>query len=278
VSQDSCAVCIGGTTNLTACIQDCNDVCGGLAVEDCANVCDGSAVVDECGVCGEDNFVLGTLCPYIDLNGYGSCEMVLGYAFTGQECELISGCGTGDDGDYFTDSYSECTGNCYWMDEANSDCVFDCQNCKILDADGYGYCEMVLGWVWTGESCEQISGCGAGDDAPWFYEDEEICNCRCSYGFLSYETVELPQEFTLSSYPNPFNPITTISFSIPKFGFTTITTYDITGRELEILTNTNLNPGNYSIDWNASSYPSGVYLIRMDSGDFTQTQKVVLVK
>jgi len=123
-----------------------------------------------------------------------------------------------------------------------------------------------------------ISGCGMGDDASWFYDNEEICNGRCSYEYLSNETVELPQDYTLSYYPNPFNPTTTITFSIPEFGLTTITAYNLTGKELETLTNTNLNPGNYSIDWNASSYPSGVYLIRMDSGDFTQTQKVVLVK
>ena len=79
-------------------------------------------------------------------------------------------------------------------------------------------------------------------------------------------------------FPNPFNPTTTISFSIPEFGLITITAYDITGRKLKTLTNKVLSIGNYTIDWNASSYPSGVYLIRMDSGDFTQTQKVVLVK
>ena len=49
-------------------------------------------------------------------------------------------------------------------------------------------------------------------------------------------------------------------------------------RELETLTNTNLNPGTYIIDWDASSYPSGVYLIRMESGRFTDRQKVALVK
>ena len=80
------------------------------------------------------------------------------------------------------------------------------------------------------------------------------------------------------NYPNPFNPTTTISFSIPKFGLTAITVYDVTGRQLETLTNETLSIGNYSIDWNASSYPSGVYIIKMDSGDFTQTQKVGLVK
>ena len=88
-----------------------------------------------------------------------------------------------------------------------------------------------------------------------------------------------PTKYNLiTPYPNPFNPTTTISFSIPEFGLTTITVYDITGRQLETLTNEVLSIGNYSINWNASSYPSGVYLIKMDSGDFTQTQKVVLVK
>jgi len=47
---------------------------------------------------------------------------------------------------------------------------------------------------------------------------------------------------------------------------------------MEILTNKILPVGNYSIKWNASNYTSGVYLIKMESGDFTQTQKVVLVK
>ncbi|SVE04794.1 uncharacterized protein METZ01_LOCUS457648, partial [marine metagenome] len=88
----------------------------------------------------------------------------------------------------------------------------------------------------------------------------------------------IPNTYTLSSYPNPFNPTTTITFTIPEFGHTTIIAYDITGRQLETLTNEVLNMGNYSIDWNASSYPSGVYLIRMGSGDFTQTLNVVLVK
>ena len=96
---------------------------------------------------------------------------------------------------------------------------------------------------------------------------------------LALKNQIVPDNYNITSiYPNPFNPTTTISFSIPEFGLTTITAYDITGRELETLTNEVLSIGNYSINWNASSYPSGVYLIRMESGEFTQTQKVVLVK
>ena len=96
---------------------------------------------------------------------------------------------------------------------------------------------------------------------------------------LGIESIILPDNYSLQhNYPNPFNPTTTISFSIPEFGFITITAYDITGKKLETLTNEVLNVGYYTISWNASSYPTGVYFIRMDSGGFTQTQKVVLLK
>jgi len=130
---------------------------------------------------------------------------------------------------------------------------------------------------------------------PNSFEDEcDICNGSgaiylCTNGELTCSQEDCPdlalnglplseKYGILSNFPNPFNPSTTISFSIPKLGLITITAYDLRGKEIEILTNTNLNPGNYSIDWNATSYPSGIYLIRMDSGDFTQTQKVVLIK
>ena len=129
---------------------------------------------------------------------------------------------------------------------------------------------------------------GCTDYTACNYNLDAIVEGECEYSEEGYgcdgEPLSLlndliPEDFNLHSiYPNPFNPKTTISFSISEFGFTTITAYDINGRQLETLTNGVLSIGNYSINWNASSYPSGVYLIRMDSGDFTQTQKVVLVK
>ena len=109
--------------------------------------------------------------------------------------------------------------------------------------------------------------------------DEIADDYDCEENGMSNEVSIIPNNYNISSiYPNPFNPSTTISFSIPEFGLTTITAYDITGRQIETLTNEVLSVGYYSINWNASSYPSGVYLIRMESGSFTQTQKVVLVK
>jgi hypothetical protein len=96
---------------------------------------------------------------------------------------------------------------------------------------------------------------------------------------LAIEELIMPQEYSLSSiYPNPFNPTTTISFSIPQSGMVSLKVYDITGKLTSTLTDEYMNAGYYNINWNASSFSSGVYLIRMDSGDFTQTQKVVLVQ
>jgi hypothetical protein len=89
----------------------------------------------------------------------------------------------------------------------------------------------------------------------------------------------IPTEYALmSAYPNPFNPVTKITYELPENTEIQITVFDMGGTYITTLVNTFQIAGYHTISWNASSYPSGVYLIRMDSGDFTQTQKVVLVK
>ena len=120
-----------------------------------------------------------------------------------------------------------------------------------------------------------ISGCTDSKNAN-YDPDATIDDGSCA---LAIETQTFPNQYSIMSiYPNPFNPTTTISFSIPEFGLVTITAYDLTGRKLATIINTNLNPGNYKIDWNASYYPSGVYLMNMGSSNFNQVKKMVLVK
>ena len=82
----------------------------------------------------------------------------------------------------------------------------------------------------------------------------------------------------LRTYPNPFNPSTTISFTIPRISMTTIIVYDLQGKMLKTLSSEYLTPGNYTTNWNAAAYPSGEYLIQMQSGSYMQTEKVVLIK
>ena len=96
---------------------------------------------------------------------------------------------------------------------------------------------------------------------------------------LSNKDILLPSTFQLSNaYPNPFNPIASINYSLPQNAVVKLNVYDIQGRFIQTVINDFKVSGYYTAKWNASSYSSGVYLIRMDSGDFTQTQKVVLVK
>jgi hypothetical protein len=80
------------------------------------------------------------------------------------------------------------------------------------------------------------------------------------------------------NYPNPFNPETKISFSIPKAGNVELRVYDVLGRESAVLINEFMQIGNYSIDFNASEFATGVYFYTIKSGEFTDTKKMVLIK
>lgn len=90
---------------------------------------------------------------------------------------------------------------------------------------------------------------------------------------------ELPGKFSLfQNYPNPFNPVTNIVFSIPNAGFTKLVIYDALGREIESLVNSDLNPGTYKAQWDASKINSGVYFYRLYSGSYSETKKMMLIK
>lgn len=90
------------------------------------------------------------------------------------------------------------------------------------------------------------------------------------------ETVE---SYNLSqNYPNPFNPVTKIQFSIAKSSDVTLKVYDATGKEVINLVNQQMNAGLYSVTWDASAVPSGVYFYKLKSGNFTETKRMVLVK
>ncbi len=80
------------------------------------------------------------------------------------------------------------------------------------------------------------------------------------------------------AYPNPFNPTTTIEFSIPQTEFVTVKVYNIVGHEITTLINDELFTGNYSIKWDGSHQPSGLYFVQIESGSFIQTRKMMLLK
>ncbi len=96
----------------------------------------------------------------------------------------------------------------------------------------------------------------------------------------SVESIDgVPTTFALAqNYPNPFNPSTNIQFSIPKSSNVKITVFNILGEEIATLVNSFMNAGNYKVTFNASNLPSGMYLYRIQSENFTQVKKMLLTK
>lgn len=88
-----------------------------------------------------------------------------------------------------------------------------------------------------------------------------------------------PTELILNqNYPNPFNPTTNISYSIPVSSFVTLKVFDITGKEIVTLVNEYKQNGSYQVTFNGINLPSGVYYFRLNSGDWNQVRKMLLIK
>ncbi len=89
----------------------------------------------------------------------------------------------------------------------------------------------------------------------------------------------LPEDFSLSqNYPNPFNPSTTINFSIPEASFVSLKVFNSLGEEVETLVAEELSAGNYKYDWSGVNLPSGIYFYKLQSDNFIETKKMILLK
>ena len=93
------------------------------------------------------------------------------------------------------------------------------------------------------------------------------------------QTGFIPNEIFLSqNHPNPFNPVTTISYSLPVSGEVTLIIYNLLGEEVARLVDGFQQAGEYRLSWNASNVSSGIYFYRLSAGNYTETKKMVLLK
>ncbi len=99
-------------------------------------------------------------------------------------------------------------------------------------------------------------------------------------GFVgTTNTVALPKEFKLEqNYPNPFNPTTTIQFAVPSVSDVKLDVFNILGQKVSTLVNRRMEAGVHTVNFNAANLSSGVYFYRLQSGNFVQTKKMMLVK
>ncbi len=113
----------------------------------------------------------------------------------------------------------------------------------------------------------------------------DISNGSISMIGVALPQVDIEDEHILPSqvklypaYPNPFNPTTTIRFSVEKSNLLSLRIYDITGRLVDEFVNGELPAGEHEVTWNAVDSPSGVYFVQLVSGNNIQTEKVLLIK
>jgi len=164
------------------------------------------------------------------------------------------------------------------------DLTMDCVDLTGID---FGLCTMALGIGWVNDNCETVSGCDwvadSVDYTAAFFNSMDDCIEAC---FLASndEINQLPHAFNLyNNYPNPFNPVTTLRYDLPEDALVNITIYDIMGRIVRTLINSQQNAGFKSIQWNAtndagSPLSAGLYLYKIQADNFVQTRKMVLLK
>jgi len=97
--------------------------------------------------------------------------------------------------------------------------------------------------------------------------------------FTYADKPEIPTKFTLyQNYPNPFNPSTTISYDLPVRARVKLVIYNLLGQEVATLVNDEQEPGRYSVNFDASGLPSGIYFYRLEAGKFVEQKKMILIK
>ena len=138
-----------------------------------------------------------------------------------------------------------------------------------------------------------VTGRGtSGEINSYSYVDKSISTGNYSYrlkqidfdGTFKYSSVVevktgAPTKFELlQNYPNPFNPSTTINYSLPIKGHVVLKVYNVLGKEVAVLVNGNMEPGNYSAIFDASKFSSGVYLYELTTGNSRMSKKMILIK
>ena len=159
----------------------------------------------------------------------------------------------------------DCAGACGGTAEA--DCAGVC-NGTTADADSDGVCD-------TADACaDTASGATVNDDGC--SESQQLS--------ISQVDIVLPTEFSIAqNFPNPFNPVTSITFDVAEMDEVSLIVYDLTGKEVITLVSGTYTPGTYNVEWNAvnnagDGIVSGMYICRYISSEKAITRKMLYLK
>jgi len=260
---------------------DCEGNC--LVEVDCSGECGGILVFDECGVCGGSGSN-DTGCGCFEA-GPSGCDNTCGSTLVDDACGVCDGDGSDDVGcGCFVAGPSGCDNTCGSIleDDACDVCGGDnttCTGCMHNVACNYDDNALIGGpcdYAQENYDCDGNCMLTGGEN-----DDGYDCNNVCGGTDTSCLSIEnsIPENFSINSiHPNPFNPIVTITYGIPTSQYTEGHIYNLSGELVHTLISQYQSAGNYSIEWNAFTKPSGIYIFILKSESDVQSQKLVLLK
>jgi hypothetical protein len=163
--------------------------------------------------------------------------------------------------------------------------IYTAFNCMVQDKNGYYWFGHQLGLSgYNGTTWNNFYGLGY-EVKSILVDKEGFLWLSTEFGIWKYKLNtdiktedNKPYQIEISNYPNPFNPITTISYSIANPGHASLSVYNIAGQKVATLVNGNMSLGNHSVSFSGSNLASGVYFYRFEAGKFNKTGKMLLVK
>ncbi len=175
---------------------------------------------------------------------------------------------TGDNYDYV---------RCYIKVDDNPDTLLAEFRGMILNNSGAG--TLITKQNIVGDSLQIfLHSSTSYNDEHYYFDDISVTPVTTDLGQPNGKAI-LPENFELKqNYPNPFNAMTTISFSLPEKCLVSIDIYGINGIHISELLRDVKSPGDYSINWDASQYSSGTYLIQLKANGLTIIKKCLLIK
>ena len=191
---------------------------------------------------------------------------------------------------------TECSGNCIPGDWSVSGNESAAGGMNIL---GFSFTGTTIGvgsgvlleidydWVGTEDSTEICFGQDFSEMTSPSNETYYLDMTECATLYrnpLGISEIEMPTVFELDqNHPNPFNPVTTINFSIPEQTFITLKVFDLSGRLVKTLWDSQMNVGHHSINWNGvdtygSEVAAGIYIYTLEGKDLFMSRKMILMK
>ena len=235
--------------SITSCTKPGTGGKSTLSVHVFEGVCDGSSVIDICGDCDGDG---------------STCEGEIVGCMDASACNFKPEA-TFDNG---TCLETDCLGECGGGDFLCTDCNGIINGSGVLD--NCGECvEPLCATTTSGSSSSGVNPCD-GDEFP----TNILWNASC----LSSQN-PVPKNFRINKiYPNPFNPQTNIEYSNDRMEKVSIKIYNLKGEHVETLVDSHISVGQHQASWNGANHSTGIYFVRLSSGNKITTKKIILLK